>query len=708
MENEIVEITVNNCNNIATSQININCKNLNLKFAPNGTGKSTIAKAIFLASTQGDLSELRPYGSKENPTLSSTKPLGKVFIFDEDFVNNIVFRESEVIEKSFEVFIKTPSYDERRQDVNNKLSTLKLDLGKDEELIALIKTFSELSAKIQFNIDGGIKNNPFFKSIISKQHLFKIPENLTKFKPFFETEYTVEWVDWKNKGFKFDDKGECPFCTEKLISEYQSEKETFTNTYSKNSAQYLLDFLKYFVALKDYISPDKFILLNNCITSITDEGQIRTIIKQFMIEINLLKEKIGDVINFDTYKIQNEEISELDKKLNGMKINPDVLNMLNSEKTKQIISTINQKIDSIIKEVDDIKKAIGELKGIIQGLANNAKRDINNFLESAGINYELIIEVVSESDSKTILKYKDRQKNIFEVDRIKKHLSWGERNAFALILFMHFALSQNPDLIILDDPISSFDSDKKYAIINRLFKNNGRERSFYKQTVLMMTHDLEPIIDFIVNKKPTGGFVYAHYLQNLEGNLSERPITNSDMHSQIQTLINIIHDESVNEVNRLISLRKYIELTDLNDEKGNAYNIISCLLHAKRKPDRKINSEECIDMNKEEIESGTSYINSWIPTFSYDQLLRNTITPKAMSDLYKAENCKYFKLQLFRIILELDNNRTRIGDDNLLNHIDQTYHIENDYIYNLDFREFEMIPEFIINKCDEFVRTHYN
>ena len=112
-----------------------------------------------------------------------------------------------------------PLYDERLKNVNLRLSGLKVDISKDEELISLLSTFSEFTTKIQFNTDGEIKNNPFFKSITNKQHLFKVPENLIKFRPFFETNYTVEWIDWKNKGFEFDEKGKCPFCTEKFIPE---------------------------------------------------------------------------------------------------------------------------------------------------------------------------------------------------------------------------------------------------------------------------------------------------------------------------------------------------------------------------------------------------------------------------------------------------------------------------------------------------------
>jgi hypothetical protein len=272
---------------------------------------------------------------------------------------------------------------------------------------------------------------------------------------------------------------------------------------------------------------------------------------------------------------------------------------------------------------------------------------------------------------------------------------------------MHYALSQNADLIILDDPISSFDNDKKYAIINRLFKNSSTTRSFYKQTVLMMTHDLEPIIDFVVNNKPTGGFVRAYHLQNLNGTVLEKSINDDDMYSQIHLLVNIISNEKLNEVYRLISLRKFIELTEPTEEKGNAYNIVSCVLHAKNKPDKKIGFDECVDMSEEEIKIGIAYIKKWIPDFSYDSVIKEKLTIDSLSKSYKSETCNFFKLQLFRIILELDNNRTKIKDDALLNYIDKTYHVENDFIYNLDFRKFEMIPEFITKKCDEFISINY-
>lgn len=79
---------------------------------------------------------------------------------------------------------------------------------------------------------------------------------------------------------------------------------------------------------------------------------------------------------------------------------------------------------------------------------------------------------------------------IAEISNNKEHLSYGERNAFALALFMYNALNEDVDLVILDDPISSFDGNKKFAIINKLFMGSN---SLKDKTVLLLTHEFNII-----------------------------------------------------------------------------------------------------------------------------------------------------------------------------------------------------------------------
>lgn len=48
---------------------------------------------------------------------------------------------------------------------------------------------------------------------------------------------------------------------------------------------------------------------------------------------------------------------------------------------------------------------------------------------------------------------------------------------------MHEVLKQNPDLIILDNSVSSFDRNKKYAIIDTLFRGT---KSLKGKTVVIL------------------------------------------------------------------------------------------------------------------------------------------------------------------------------------------------------------------------------
>ena len=123
---------------------------------------------------------------------------------------------------------------------------------------------------------------------------------------------------------------------------------------------------------------------------------------------------------------------------------------------------------------------------------------------------------------------------------------------------MHYALSHNPSLIILDDPISSFDTNKKYAIINRLFANISSKNSFFRKTVLMLTHDFQPIIDFISVGKPNEQAVCANYMRNNAGKIDIEEIKESDIIS-----LPILLSENAKN-NSLNSIHQTSDLTRLN------------------------------------------------------------------------------------------------------------------------------------------------
>ena len=75
-------VVIKNCNNIKEALITIEQGNLNIKFAINGTGKSTIAKALL--NKEKDLSLLKPFGKEEIPYVECNPKFNNVELFDSD------------------------------------------------------------------------------------------------------------------------------------------------------------------------------------------------------------------------------------------------------------------------------------------------------------------------------------------------------------------------------------------------------------------------------------------------------------------------------------------------------------------------------------------------------------------------------------------------------------------------------------------------
>ena len=271
---------------------------------------------------------------------------------------------------------------------------------------------------------------------------------------------------------------------------------------------------------------------------------------------------------------------------------------------------------------------------------------------------------------------------------------------------MYDAISKNADLIILDDPISSFDSNKKYAIINRLFKTGDRNNSLYQRTVLLLTHDLEPVIDYIqVGGKISGDSVKADFLQNVSGVVEEHPIKkNLDMMSMVVLMKELAQDEDVPIPVRIGCLRKYYEHTVKSPKENSlGYNMLSSLVHSRTIPTK--DSEGLFEMSPDEIIQAEYDIKEYIVNFDYDALLME-LSAENLLILFECEVNQYFKMLILRAYIEKNEEarkRLKASNDVLRKYADETYHIENDYIYTLDVRKFNIVPQYYVKAAMEYM-----
>lgn len=126
-----MHIQIQNCNVIESGAIDIQPHKLNIKYAINGTGKSTIAKAIE-ANVTGDedkLKQLLPFKYEDDsdnhqPSISGLEDFHSIQIFNEDYVNQYVYQPDELIKDSFTIFVKTPDYERNMAEITQLLESI--------------------------------------------------------------------------------------------------------------------------------------------------------------------------------------------------------------------------------------------------------------------------------------------------------------------------------------------------------------------------------------------------------------------------------------------------------------------------------------------------------------------------------------------------------------------------------------------------------
>jgi len=698
-----MNITIENCNSIDSATIALTDKKLNIKFAPNGTGKSTIARAISLHSQGDALDSLIPFKLKTDnpdskaPSVTSDVEVNSVMCFNEEYVRQFTFQSDELVSNSFDIFIRTDAYNVVEEEIETIVKEINGLFDSNESLETFISNLNELGTAFTLTKSGLSQKSTGMKGLSQGNKLQHIPEGLEAYQPFISSSSNVAWIDWQTKGSQqFSELSDCcPYCS----SDTTEKKEQITKVgeeYDKNVIKNLVKIIDVIDKLGNYFTEEAKQKLTD-ITLLPNglEPEHVDYLKQIKTQIDRLSERLVKLKLLKGFDFKRDE--PVKDQLNAYKIDLAFLTELNSDATKQEIDTINNSIDEVVVKAGQLQGKLNQQRGVMKKLVEKYQTEINSFLSYAGYKYKVQI---SGEDDQSQLKLQHIDHDDF-VSGGDQHLSFGERNAFAIVLFMYECLSKKPDLIILDDPISSFDKNKKYAILEMLFRRKPAN-CLKSKTVLMLTHDVEPIIDTVkAVKKQFDSQVFASYLRFDSGQISELAIDKSDIKTFSQICTDYLETEA-HTILKLIYLRRYFEITD---EMGDAYQILSNLLHLRtleEAEDRRVDGSPI--MEPEKLDSGIAEILDKIDGFEYGSVLEQLQAKESLKELY--DNCSngYEKLQVFRLFKEVDEELD-VGNSVIQKFINETYHIENEYICQLDPTKYDLIPEYVVKACDEFLAT---
>lgn len=576
-------------------------KSLNMLYGRNGSGKSTISRAIReYVNWKEDEEE------KHKFTLSFDAPVdrGSIFVFNEDFVRDKVLVDKDgvgtivmlgnqvLVDKQIEIEKEKlnklqgqrDSLKQIEEDYNNKknkISSLyyfsllreqlkewasydakirnpsaKINSKINECLIGELCSYSTrvASSDTESNLRDGIedKYNLYSQTenavpllwIVEK---FELPICLADIQKLLNEHVEkpelskrdriiidiakgkyVKYINEAATVFDDVDLDVCPLCQRALSNEEKRELQLRIKAYFNREADLykarLSNLLGYFDDLEPVLPTFLGGLYSDLLGSAFEAvgalnkilKNIRTIIQQKL--FNVFTEKTFDLSNLGiekTIKKYNDCMSLLAKKVDEYNLAIDNHNALRKEllllnkklayiRNKELLKQYNQAVKNQATNSKELDKNKEDIKGAKKKILEleQSKRQVKIALEF--INKSL--KYVFYDNDRLILEQGDgcyRLKSRGH-DVLPKDVSVGERNIIGLCYFFASLFEGKEDerkydnelMLIIDDPISSFDFENKVGVISflrwqldKIFKGNINSK------VLLLTHDLQVFMD---------------------------------------------------------------------------------------------------------------------------------------------------------------------------------------------------------------------
>ena len=228
------------------------------------------------------------------------------------------------------------------------------------------------------------------------------------------------------------------------------------------------------------------------------------------------------------------------------------------------------------------------------------------------------------------------------------------------------------------------------------------KHSLKNRTVLLLTHEFNTVIDAIYNMPYNfNPSPKAAFLTTKKGILKEKEITKSDIKS-FGEIAQININSNIDSLNKLVYLRRLLEIQNAD---GLAWQLLSNIFHKRENPEIHFSDGRPSRlMTQQETEKATTEIkDGYIVDFDYEKEYQKTQNISMLRTLYQNSGSNYEKLQIYRIMFNENSSNSVIKK-----FVNEAFHIENDYLFQLNPCEYDTVPQYIIDECDKEVFSDGN
>lgn len=691
-----MKVTMANIGAISNGELSFEKNRFNIKYAANGTGKSSFAKFLKATIDSDEVAKSRfvPLGTNNVPSLTfdCQMPLS-CMLFDEDYINSYLFQPEDLLNNTIRLIKLNSDVSQALNAFDSALNSLK-NAANSPKIAEFVLLTATVSASIKINNDGSINNGcKLAKATRNGANVLRSNAETEAFESIIESPNSPNWYKWHKDGGQFAVSC-CPYCGQKLPNNFDETrnalKAIFDRTDAKNNIEVRRLLSGIAALLTGHMGISDLLSTTSSPSSIEYANATSELNQAFAI-----KNKIEKAKNLDPFDLRRMDEALFIQKIQDLMIDES---SVDSQEFLSAIKAYNDQLTSLIKAAESFKDAVQRCDTAITSAISRFKNFINDYLSKCGIPYSFTVEQSDTKRAKAKLIKKKQDDTIVDVPR--DALSYGEKNCLCLALFAIDVCQSNPEFIILDDPISSFDHGKRFAMFYLLFSN--KHFSFKNRTVVLLTHDITPLIDFI--KRKSGGVDDAKgwRLANKNGVLSEREILAEDIDSSLMVEKALASDCAKPLVVRLIHARRYFEI------EGNlsaAYNFISSLFHGLPNPSWKVGESLYRPFTQLEIDEASQDIAVFSIVCDYREMIRGLNEPSLLLD-YKNSADDYEKMAIARVLLDRCNHIHRL-DKPFRYALNAIFHIEQESLFNCKLFAEECIPSYIVDFVDAKLKEQF-
>lgn len=589
-----MRIHIENYKNIKSLDYDLLESKLNLLFGLSGTGKSSISQALTLQELEFN----KKVDSEQSPVImvDNRKPdPNSVKIFNSSSCNDYLL-DSQLAQQNITSVIidDEKEYKGARQKLEDDVKKINDFLIQQESFYQKIKeTLNSLGVKKtsngKFSKTSSIQKvlTSFLKLNHKNSLILKNIESLPEGK--------FAWLLEGNEKYRKDDN--CPFCNRKLTKKNISLVDQYSK-FDNNSLKKikLSENQLQSLGMNEVPSTERKIqeldtLSHNAYVACEDYEKLQTFINQI----------------FQTdYHEEN---------LKPLQFSEEFYHLFSG--VKPLITSLNNKMETL---ASDINKARTNTIAILRKQLNS----INKILSQLDIPYEVM---ATYSRGRINQYYLHLIKDKETQDRTKS-LSEGEKIIISLIFFIFATKKSSAKLIIIDDPVSSFDSVKRGYLFN-LIKDQLQGK-----TVLLLSHD-SVFVKYALASKKNGNqgqeenkvIGNVSFFDNYEEKAKIASIENNDV-GRFEDFVrdHIVENPDLDNYVKALCVRLMIEG---GSHHKHSYQYLSEIIHG-REPKRflKNDKEAKILVDIEKV--------TGIELDSYSSCDYQTINPSKMTILEKA------------------------------------------------------------------------